>query len=918
MICPRCGEALASDATVCSSCGLTISPSTNERCLVCGATIDANALYCPHCGTPYSPRASEQAADAKPAAYVPPSPEEQASSPTTPYATSARAWAQGAPSVRQMPTRQPLGDEPRTIPVLSTAATSSTVPAAMPADETPTLLAHTPETQAPGADDEATWAPPLLAPSEPEYVPFAMMPAPIAASGPDAPTEHDIAPLVTPEGAPASATDEAADESGGDGLPDYETPDEEHPAIHVPKPPLPDYETPDSERTAVHIPTPPLPAYDTLDEERTVVQPSPASGHLAPIDVSQEASTNGSTNGTGLLPNSIPTYPNTYTGPNAAHLNQAETPENAAPLPPATGDPIERFFGVQPLPANRTGNNAIQRLWLRYMPPEWAVSPWVSIPVGALVALVVGLVATAIGLLFWSRALGYLLDTSSTIGTNQSLLESARFPNLLQLLLLEHGVPMALSLGSPGATGSFSAQETLPLTGLSLIPACALILAGYVAAASDFSHRLRFSVLRGALVGPVYGILLLLVALFGSSSVTLQQATAIQLQPSLGYAFLIGLVWGGLLGALGGLLAIRRHHLFTMNRQPDLVAGASWGALIALGSGLLLAAVALAAGLAAQVVGTVPSASGTGSSGVLGAIGAIVVTLALLLVVAPVGALWLFTLGTGATIDGWFSATGANAVSGRSTLGLLVAQQHPPSVAWWLLLLIPLASYLIGGRAAAHIARADSLRDGALAGWLMAVALSVLMLLLTLLTRVLISSEGTFFDRPFTASLDIGPSAGAVFWLVLLVGGVFGALGGASAVLAAEPGPRVATMAAPLLLELEPVLSVARRPWDMFDASRGQYSARTLLRVLIYMAALLAVVLLALFLVIVLLGLIFSHFMPMSAVRGFDGFFAGIAVGVPLLLLASAAILYVMRTLPPILHASTTPTPKLPRYPTAH
>lgn len=125
-------------------------------------------------------------------------------------------------------------------------------------------------------------------------------------------------------------------------------------------------------------------------------------------------------------------------------------------------------------------------------------------------------------------------------------------------------------------------------------------------------------------------------------------------------------------------------------------------------------------------------------------------------------------------------------------------------------------------------------------------------------------------------------------------------------------------MAAPLLLELEPVLSVARRPWDMFDASRGQYSARTLLRVLIYMAALLAVVLLALFLVIVLLGLIFSHFMPMSAVRGFDGFFAGIAVGVPLLLLASAAILYVMRTLPPILHASTTPTPKLPRYPTAH
>ena len=682
----------------------------------------------------------------------------------------------------------------------------------------PVLTTSEPPLDEMAADDETAWAsvPPLMTSTEPEDVPFAMTPATNEPDESVAPSELD-----------------------GDELLGDESPDAERPAISAPKPPLPDYDTPDIERPAIHVIKPPLPDYDTPDSERTAVHPAlvsaPTGEQLAPIDTSEDdeawAESAPATNGAHGAAHAPPSYPDTFTAQPAAYIDAAATAGNAAPPPATNNNPsdnpggaitIERLFGVQPPPRARAAKNAIQRLWLRYMPPEWAVAPWASIPIGALAALVIGLLMTAIGLIFWSRAIGYLLGSSSALGANEGLGQAVLSPNLLQLFLLEHGVPMSLTLGAPGVTGSFSALEALPLTGLSLIPACALILAGYVAAASDFSHRLRFSVLRGALVGPVYGVLLLLVAVFGSGTVKLAPNTIIELHPSLGLAFLAGLLWGTLLGALGGLLTIRRHHLFTTSRHPDLLAGASWGALIALGSGLLLATVALTAGTVAHIVGTAPTAGPSGN-GLLNVLGGVVVAISLLIVVAPVGALWLFALGTGATLDSWFSSAGASPGSGRATFGLLTAQHHPTSVVWWLLLLIPLASYIIGGRAAAHIARADSLRDGALAGWLMGVALSIMLLVLTLLSRVLIASDATIFGRHVITNLGIAPSAGAVFVLTLLVGGIVGALAGISALLALDTGPILASSAAPLLPRIDPALALAARPWDMLDAARGQH-----------------------------------------------------------------------------------------------
>ena len=251
-------------------------------------------------------------------------------------------------------------------------------------------------------------------------------------------------------------------------------------------------------------------------------------------------------------------------------------------------------------------------------------------------------------------------------------------------------------------------------------------------------------------------------------------------------------------------------------------------------------------------------------------------------------------------------------------MSLFAAQHHPPSVVWWLLLLIPLASYIIGGRAAAHIARADSVRDGALVGVLMAVALSLLMLALTLLTRVVITSEATTSGRSITTTTGVAPASLAVFLLVLLVGGVLGALGGASAALAPHAGPAISWRIAPLLPRMEPALSRARQPWDMFDAVRGRPTPRTPMRALFYATILAAIVLGALLIVVALLGWIASHFAPISAVRGLDGFFAGLAVGVPLLLLACAAILATLRALPSLLRKPPAHGPVLPRYPASH
>ena len=81
------------------------------------------------------------------------------------------------------------------------------------------------------------------------------------------------------------------------------------------------------------------------------------------------------------------------------------------------------------------------------------------------------------------------------------------------------------------------------------------------------------------------------------------------------------------------------------------------------------------------------------------------------------------------------------------------------------------------------------------------------MLLFTLLTRVLISSDATIFGRTGHHQPGNRALGWARSWLLtLLVGSVVGALAGTSALLAPEPGPVLASSAAPLLARLDPAL----------------------------------------------------------------------------------------------------------------
>ena len=88
---------------------------------------------------------------------------------------------------------------------------------------------------------------------------------------------------------------------------------------------------------------------------------------------------------------------------------------------------------------------------------------------------------------------------------------------------------------------------------------------------------------------------------------------------------------------------------------------------------LLIVSIALLGAVStAHAVSTAPTTAATHpGDGFAGALNAMLVGIALLIVVAPVAELWLFALGTGTTIDRWVTTSGTNISSGTSSFGLL-------------------------------------------------------------------------------------------------------------------------------------------------------------------------------------------------------------------------------------------------------
>ena len=521
----------------------------------------------------------------------------------------------------------------------------------------------------------------------------------------------------------------------------------------------------------------------------------------------------------GTLPPSQPLY---AAAPAQQQLYAA--PATVPFAPPLQGAPVSQvLLGPNAMPGAAQPYSRIQALLMRNLSPGAVVTPWITAIIGAVAALAAGLILTALAGALWSNALGELLkgaatnttgSAGSTLGAFASVAQQTLSPDLLKLFALAHHVTLNISgsassqLGS--TTGSATSQTlalSIPLTGLLLVPALALALGGYISAASDFSRQARYSIARGALVAPFYAVLLAGCAMFGSSTHTISADSTsalstfgtITIAPSVGEAILYGLLWGALFGALGGWMHVSgRYWLSTalatlQTVRNGRVAGALAGATSALVTGILLFSVAYVGVAAFSGVSGVAFSSGSGSGT------SVVTTLMLNLLFAPVVGVYGFALATGAPI-GFFVTDSSNQLNSSATVSLLNGYQvtaapassglpttspaalphFPPSPLYYLLILGALLSYLVGGRIAARVARAEGAGGGFVAGALMAVPLSLLMTLAAYLATAGLTLNFSQGTQNETFGITVSPVYGGVFLAVLIAGAVCGGIGGAS------------------------------------------------------------------------------------------------------------------------------------------
>ncbi|HEX6797028.1 MAG TPA: hypothetical protein VF116_04850 [Ktedonobacterales bacterium] len=476
------------------------------------------------------------------------------------------------------------------------------------------------------------------------------------------------------------------------------------------------------------------------------------------------------------------------------------------PTPPrATPPQLTALFG--PTPAVLQPRSRLQALLVRNTSARAAANPWLMAAAGAVLATIVGLVLVAIAESLISGVMGKLVASwagGTSAGTYLSVLHAIPTPSLLSIFAVIQGVPLVLQVNASAAGTSVGGQAAfnLPLTTLVMLPLAALVLGGYLSAASDYTGRPRYCVARGALIGPAYAIVLAVLAMVGTQSVSTSffgTATAsASISVPIGQSFLLGLVWGCIFGALGGYIQARGGQW--LRALPGDLAAVRWrqlaaatvGGVAALLSMLVFATCVLLALVAVAAI----SATSQGADGLplytllrdgnllslfqnlpqpgqppVASVGG---PLALVLSLAPTLAVWLVALGGGASIVA--SETGFSSNGPRSTdvsLGLLNGQHPFPVV--YLLALIPLGAYFIGGRVAARVA--GTAQSRALNGALMAVPLSILLALATTLTGF----GGRATAGTETATASIAPSFGSVLLWTLVVGAIVGALGGLSA-----------------------------------------------------------------------------------------------------------------------------------------
>jgi hypothetical protein len=452
-------------------------------------------------------------------------------------------------------------------------------------------------------------------------------------------------------------------------------------------------------------------------------------------------------------------------------------------------------FGANASPAalsrRRVSPTRLQRLLAQTLGERLSFTKWAPALAGGMLATLMGLAACILVQLVWNVALAAFAPGLSdpVTGFVERTLIALLGGSPLKLFALANLAPALLASADPTAARM---QLTPPLTSLMLIPILALLWGGALAASSDFTRRARYSVARGALVGPVYALLLTLLTVLGGSrfdgaSLGLDGTATLLAAPNL--TLFYELLWGTLFGALGGWIqlygrrslsvALARLSRLRFRRLIGSVVGASVALLYGLGGSLAIALVALVvmlvSGQAPQPLANAGQVTHLGGTleGTLG--------LALLaLTLAPSLAIWVYAYASGASIDVdhvTYAPSGKIGVD-FTTLALNGGTQAPPHAALYLLALLPLVGAFAGGQVAARFAQAHTPRAAFAAGALVSLPLFAFTLILDTIATLSLQARlpgGTLI-------VDVAPSALHNALPILAIAALVAGLGGMSAI----------------------------------------------------------------------------------------------------------------------------------------
>lgn len=555
----------------------------------------------------------------------------------------------------------------------------------------------------------------------------------------------------------------------------------------------------------------------------------------------------------------------------------SSTPFVSTPIPPTTTQypvtplPSTQFAPLyaqtvyasptytQPLPqqippAPPPAPNRVQRFMLRTFQLPLASNAVFGVILGGLLAIILGVLITQLMLILFS-AIAVHTAIENGIATSDLLREElgflpthAPFRDALEWFLAIHGVSLHIqyNYGTSGYTYSFAS----PLHSFLVIPAFLLLCGGYLAACTDLYNRPPTTLLRGAAVALPYTALMLLMLSQVNGDIpdalSTYHANTATLTLDIGSTLLYGLLWGSLFGTLGASLKLAqgqwRHmvNLYLISNRQSQISGMITGGLIATGAGITLSLLPVLS-LIAYTPLSVPLVQRIECSG-----SDWQALTSWALSTAPLYAVNLFAFLSGAPItvlnpsrDGSCFYTNAP----HTTFWLFDAQLHL-QLWFFALLLIPLISLFLGGRASVAIARVRGTGPAAVQGALIAIPFMLLMIALTLIATVTISiantgnaSSGSTTSYTLTAGVRF---IDMLLW-GLLSGAIIGSLGGMY-----QASTFKTSVSHTLRLIARPVLWLCTPIYILFDLLCGypRQKRRSAARNLLY-GALLCTILLA-------------------------------------------------------------------------